>query len=457
MELMELTCKITTRLMANATFVAELEDVLPVQGRKQPHSMIRVKRIVSLAHSQDVADQQKAATDLNTLIGGNAFFPMISFAPMAHALCRLLPSHDRTVVYFAARAAKTLLLDDALRGQAVLVGLPAVLLQALQTWQEETPCLREILGSLQTLSWDKHTVKSLIACLATEYGQSTGKNTEQAGSPGRKSAQVDSMGLIPYQRGAVHTKQDISSTEERDAGLAPAAHITSTQPMMAATTSVTLPSVGRLASILALLQTRDLEVVTLSLAIVANLCAYSDTYLLTHQGLIHAVRDVLPRVLEVAQNQSRLLRCYGVATLANASANPVLLGRMKELGGGAVVEKIEQEDLKANTVAFGGTRVSECCEVVLLRLAGGKHESLGGSVASGNRNDDKLHDGGESGRVLLTKKFKFKYGNTPTLELTLDGNQNRTTVVICIFLWVVCILLFLQPILRPRKTGGLGN
>jgi hypothetical protein len=64
-----------------------------------------------------------------------------------------------TVVFYAARAVKVLLLDDALRGQAVMVGIPRVLVQAVDVWEEEVPCLREILAALQTLTWDKHAVK----------------------------------------------------------------------------------------------------------------------------------------------------------------------------------------------------------------------------------------------------------------------------------------------------------
>ncbi len=396
------------------------EGMLPLHPHPQPHSITQLQWVLQMAHSVEPADQQKAAMELNSMIEGTTRFPLVSFAPMAHSLCRLLPSQDQTVVHYAARAVKTLLLDDALRGQALLVGLPAVLIIALHTWQEEVPCLREILGALQTLSWDKHCVKSIVAAgTGPGIGSSSSSSSDHNQAAGKENSTST-------------TKLDISSTEER--GIVDI----STPALATGTTPITTTS-SALLPVLALLQACDQEVATLALAVTANLCAYSDTLLLAHQDFILAVTEALPNVLQAAQNRDRLLRCYGIATLANASANPLLAERIKELGGVEVVEKIEKESLRTNTVTFGGTRVSECCQVALLRLTK--------SSASSSRCG---HGKEEEGRTLLgMKKFKFKFGNTPALELTLDGSKNRARIVGCLVLWVVGILLVLQPVLRP--------
>ena len=424
----------TATVAGSAAAAAALEEGRPLlHPTPQPHSITQLQWVLQMAHSAEPAGQQKAAMELNSMIEGTTLFPLVSFAPMAHSLCRLLPSQDRTVVLYAARAVKTLLLDDALRGQALLVGLPAVLIAALYTWQEEVPCLREILGALQTLSWDKHAVKSIVAA-----GTGPGIGSSSSSSSSNEVSSNEVAGKASSNNSST-TKLDISSTEER--GIAAAAGTTTPSTSSSSSSS---SSTGALLPVLALLQARDQEVMTLALAITANLCAYSDTFLLAHQEFILAVAEALPHVLQAAQKRDRLLRCYGIAALANASANPVLAGRIKELGGVEVVEKLEKENLRANTVTFGGTRVSECCEVALLRLTG-----------NSARSSSKKKADGEEGRALLgMKTFRFKYGNAPALELTLDGSKNRASIVGCLLLWVVGILLVLQPVLRPSNAGA---
>ena len=51
------------------------------------------------------------------LVEGASVFPAVSFGPISHALCKLVPSTNRTVASYSARAMKLLLLDDALRPQ----------------------------------------------------------------------------------------------------------------------------------------------------------------------------------------------------------------------------------------------------------------------------------------------------------------------------------------------------
>jgi len=96
------------------------------------------------------------------LVEGTSVFPAVSFGPISHALCKLVPSTNRTVASYSARAMKFLLLDDALRPQAVVAGVPAVVCAAVDRWQDEVLCLRELLGALQTLTWDKICVKYVL-------------------------------------------------------------------------------------------------------------------------------------------------------------------------------------------------------------------------------------------------------------------------------------------------------
>eukprot|EP00752_Nemacystus_decipiens_P010607 g9445.t1 len=85
-----------------------------------------------------------------------------SFGPLCHTLSRLAASEHRAVVAYAARGIKLLVLDDALRPQATVAGIPSVLAAALREWEDDAPCLREILGALQTLCCDKATVLPVV-------------------------------------------------------------------------------------------------------------------------------------------------------------------------------------------------------------------------------------------------------------------------------------------------------
>lgn len=69
-----------------------------------------------------------------------------SFGPLCHTLSRLAASEQRTVVAYAARGIKLLVLDDALRPQVTVAGIPSVLASALREWEDDAPCLREVLG-----------------------------------------------------------------------------------------------------------------------------------------------------------------------------------------------------------------------------------------------------------------------------------------------------------------------
>lgn len=125
-------------------------------------SFSTLQHLLQLSYSENPEEQQKAAVDLARLVEGTVIFPAVSFGPLAHALCRLMPNKNRTVASYSAKALKLLILDDALRPQAVVAGVPAVVCGAIKQWEDELLCLRELLGALQTLCWDKHCVKGVF-------------------------------------------------------------------------------------------------------------------------------------------------------------------------------------------------------------------------------------------------------------------------------------------------------
>lgn len=124
-------------------------------------SFSALQHLLKLSYSENPSDQEKAAVELAKLVDG-AVFPAVSFGPLAHALCRLVPSSNRTVSSYSSRALKILILDDALRPQALVAGVPAIVCGAIKQWEEEVLCLRELLGVLQTLTWDKQCIKGVL-------------------------------------------------------------------------------------------------------------------------------------------------------------------------------------------------------------------------------------------------------------------------------------------------------
>ena len=242
----------------------------PLVRRPLPLGLTQLMGVLKLAHSQELADQQQAAIELTALL--DKPLPALSFAPVAHALCKLLPSANRTTVFYAARAAKLLVLDDALRGQTLAVGLPGVLARSLRAWEEEVPCLRELLGAMQTLAYDKATVKAVVVVCG---GQ------EQGARKAAAAAAAGGEAIIPSAE-----EREQEQDEEAGAGAAAGA----------------LAETDALGTILALLEARDGEVKTLATATVANLAAYSDTILLTHRPFLDGMRDHgLPVLLQTVQ------------------------------------------------------------------------------------------------------------------------------------------------------------
>lgn len=125
------------------------------------HHISTLQHLLRAAHSHQIQEQQHAAVQLSKLVEGTVF-PSVSFGPLVHALSRLVPSEDKGIACFSVRAVKTLLLDDALRPQAVAAGICDVLVDALGRWKTNNSCSYEILGALQTLMWDESVVVMLV-------------------------------------------------------------------------------------------------------------------------------------------------------------------------------------------------------------------------------------------------------------------------------------------------------
>ena len=58
-------------------------------------SFSQLQYLLQLAHSEKLEEQQKASVNLVRLVEGNVF-PAVSFGPLTHSLCKLVPNPDRT-------------------------------------------------------------------------------------------------------------------------------------------------------------------------------------------------------------------------------------------------------------------------------------------------------------------------------------------------------------------------
>lgn len=232
------------------------------------------------------------------------------------------------------------------------MGIPKVLVEALQRWVDEVACVRELLGALQTLCWDRVAVSPVV-----------------------------------------------------EAGITPL--------------------------LMQLLSVNDLEVRLLSTATLANLLSYADSLLLTKDQVVQEVATHTELILNLAKSRDKAQRCYAVAALANATAHPTLAGRISGLDGVKLLQEIERQN-KAN-LSLGGTRVAECAETAVLRLTGCK--------------DPKV----------ALRKYKYKWGNKPMMELMLDPTRHRKRLQVCVVIWVLCTIMLFNPLVfshrgDPRRT-----
>lgn len=80
----------------NKTSFATLQHLLKQSYSDNPDDQVRSVVIpCSLRHIPTFKLQQKAAIALAKTVEGTVF-PAVSFGPLAHAICRLIPSKNRT-------------------------------------------------------------------------------------------------------------------------------------------------------------------------------------------------------------------------------------------------------------------------------------------------------------------------------------------------------------------------
>lgn len=317
------------------------------EGKESSFSALQ--HLLKISYSEDPEDQQKAAIALARAVEGTVF-PAVSFGPLAHALCRLVPSSNRTVSSYSAKALKSLLLDDALRPQAIVAGVPAIICTSIKQWEDEVLCLRELLGALQTLCWDKQCVKSVL-------------------------------------------QADI------------------------------------IKSLYDFVQANDQEVSVLALATLANIMSFVDTTLLTDVTIIDSLGYGIPIILEsIRQSQQRPQRFYSAAAIANASSHPKLASILLLNGALQICREIERQSL-ANLHILG-SKMGDCANTAIYHLS----ERREGEAGAGN------------------KRYRFKWGTRPVMELSLASYKKHSTALCCCFtLWILIVLATFFPLIALQS------
>lgn len=267
-----------------------------------------LQHLLQLSYSTNPQDQQKAAVDLAQLVDGTAVFPAVSFGPLAHALCRLVPSSNRTVTSYSAKALKLLILDDALRPQALVAGVPAVVCGAIKQWEDEILCLRELLGALQTLSMDKMCVKGVL--------------------------QAD---IIP------HLMDFVKSTDQEVSVLSLA----------------TLANILTFSDTLLLSDTATVETLGMGIQVLVET-------LRTGAG----VPDLGGRGYSSSEDH-KPQRLYAAAAMANASFHPQLASILNQHGALVLCREIERQSMmNMNLLHLMGSKLGECVQTAVYRLSG---------------------------------------------------------------------------------------
>jgi hypothetical protein len=124
----------------------------------------KLSKLLALASSESPQSQLKAAHDLCALVGEGGWRSQpASFGPLCHALAHLLPSSDRLVATYAARAMKLMLRFRAIAAPAASSGVPEALTDALMLWSDDLPASRELLGAIQELCGSGSSAAAAVA------------------------------------------------------------------------------------------------------------------------------------------------------------------------------------------------------------------------------------------------------------------------------------------------------
>ena len=137
-----------------------MSDILPSPSRSTRHPvMTQLQNMISLAHSHEVSEQQRAALKLSELCETyhHSLFrkDANAFPPFAHAISKLLNSGDKLIIAYSARALKMIVSsgDSAFLKMVVSTGVVGVVVRVAESREGEVELLRELLAILQTLSW----------------------------------------------------------------------------------------------------------------------------------------------------------------------------------------------------------------------------------------------------------------------------------------------------------------
>ncbi|CAM9787911.1 unnamed protein product [Ectocarpus fasciculatus] len=182
-----------------------------------------------------------------------------------------------------------------MRPQATAAGISGALATALKAREGDLECLREILGALQTLCYDKATVLPVI------------------------------------DTGALGSVLELLGTQR-------------------------------------VLETRNLDLRVLSMAIATNVLAFSGSLLLAREECIDAFRPMMEVFLCAVKSRENVLRAVALAALANACAHPALAGRAVELGAPDALRYL-LEPRQPRMYRRDGLLISSIVETAIARAA----------------------------------------------------------------------------------------
>jgi len=264
----------------------------PLSQLNVDERLTKLRELIKVAHNDQ--EEARAALKLSELlqefIDGDGELLALSgpvLGPLCHALSKLMQSHDRTVVKYAARSIKPMIRDDSLRGPACASGL-ARAISARGTDAEvirDPDVLREMLAVAQNVLWDAST--------APDFCQSGG------------------LRFIA----AIVTELSQASDVEKGASRSAA----------------------------------DPECRLMAFACAANALALCDTALSGHTHELRAWIDPLVRLLQRGRDQNEAE--YLAASLANATRDPGLAHALRAVNGAEALERSRHGDPKVAAAA----------------------------------------------------------------------------------------------------------
>ena len=53
---------------------------------------------------------------------------------------------------------------------------------------------------------------------------------------------------------------------------------------------------------------------------------------------------------------------------------------------------------------------------------------------------------------IALRKYKYRWGNRPTMELMLDPSTHRKRLQVCLAFWVLCTVLLFKPLVFSHRS-----